>query len=338
MAMKFDYDEMNAAFGANHDDFANQVSGMVEVGLDPVHTFGDDRYFNVVNNSNSANAQIDMSLLYDRYYDRAENIGISTSINLKNVATQIEYDIEINPAERNLQHGILMTNCTSTSSALPTLGEDEILVCGALEVLVEEPTACFVEVGTDLIWNEPCPEGTTWADEHQGISESPVGDLMVSRMDPTYVRGDAIAFPGVLCDSDSIQFNIVSPTVTVTKENQLSGWTCVDSWQLIDLSAEVIDNPVVNETPDENETEQPCVGICDDTTDKTQGESEKVDPITMLSIVMGVIVLAAIAVMIFSREEKTEVIETELADEIEPDSDISEDQFVPALPPMKPPK
>ena len=338
MAMKFDYDEMKASFGSNHEDFDNQVSGMVEVGLDPVHTYGDERYFGVINNSISANAQIDMSLLYDRYYDREENIGVSTSINLKNVGTQIEYDIEINPAERNLQHGILMTNCTSTSSALPTLGEDEILVCGALEVLVEEPIACFVEVGDDLIWNEPCPEGTTWADEHQGISESPVGDLMVSRMDPAYVRGDAIAFPGVLCDSNSIQINIVSSPVTLTKENKLSGWTCVDSWQLIDLSAEVIVEPTINENPDDNDPEQPCVGICDDINDETKGESGKVDPITMLSIVMGVLVIAAITVIIFSRGDKTEVLETELADEIEPNSDISEDQFVPALPPMKPPK
>ena len=80
------------------------------------------------------------------------------------------------------------------------------------------------------------------------------------------------------------------------------------------------------------------MGICDDINDETQGESEKVDPITMLSIVMGVLVIAAITVIIFSRGDKTEVLETELADEIEPNSDISEDQFVPALPPMKPPK
>ncbi|HIF45849.1 MAG TPA: hypothetical protein EYQ73_03520 [Candidatus Poseidoniales archaeon] len=338
MAMKFDYDEMNSIFGANHDDFDNQVSGMVEVGLDPVHTYGDDRYFDVINNSNSANAQIDMSLLYDRYYDRAENIGVSTSINLNNVATQTNYDIVINPSERNLQHGILMTNCSSTSTALPAVGEDEVLVCGALDVLVEEPTACFVEVGTDLIWNDPCPEGTTWADEHQGISENPVGDIMVSRMDPSYQRGDAIAFPGVLCDGDTVQFNVVSSTITVTKADQLSGWTCVDSWQLIDLSPDVIVDPIIDDTPDENETEQPCVGICDDTNDKTQGESEKTDPIIMLSIVMGVIVLGAIAVMIFSREGKPEVVETELADEIELSSELSEKQFVPELPPMKPPE
>ena len=76
MAMKFDYNEMSAAFGDNHDNFDSQVSGMVDVGLDPVHTWGDERYFRVINSSNSANSQIDMSLLYDRYYDRNATIDI----------------------------------------------------------------------------------------------------------------------------------------------------------------------------------------------------------------------------------------------------------------------
>ncbi|MEL0101508.1 MAG: amidohydrolase family protein, partial [Euryarchaeota archaeon] len=74
MAMRFDYDEMKDAFGENMADFDNQVANMVNVGLDPVHTWGDERYFRVINNSNSANSQIDMSLLYDRYYDRPATI------------------------------------------------------------------------------------------------------------------------------------------------------------------------------------------------------------------------------------------------------------------------
>jgi hypothetical protein len=55
-------------------DFDNQVANMVNVGLDPVHTWGDERYFRVINSSNSANSQIDMSLLFDRYYDRPATI------------------------------------------------------------------------------------------------------------------------------------------------------------------------------------------------------------------------------------------------------------------------
>ena len=41
---------------------------------DSWYTYGDERYFRVINGSGSANAQIDMSLLYDRYYDRAESL------------------------------------------------------------------------------------------------------------------------------------------------------------------------------------------------------------------------------------------------------------------------
>ena len=74
MAMRFDYDEMKDAFGENMADFDNQVANMVNVGLDPVHTWGDERYFRVINSSNSANSQIDMSLLFDRYYDRPATI------------------------------------------------------------------------------------------------------------------------------------------------------------------------------------------------------------------------------------------------------------------------
>ena len=73
MAMRFDMDEMSAAFG-DASDFSSVTSGMTEVGLDPWHTYGDERYFNVLNTSTTANSQWDMSMLYDRYYDRAENL------------------------------------------------------------------------------------------------------------------------------------------------------------------------------------------------------------------------------------------------------------------------
>jgi len=77
MAMRFDVEEMTAAFG-DANDFDSVTRNMPNVGLDPWYTYGDERYFNVVNGSNSANAQIDMSLLYDRYYDRAESLPAVT--------------------------------------------------------------------------------------------------------------------------------------------------------------------------------------------------------------------------------------------------------------------
>ena len=73
VAMRFNVEEMTAAFG-DASDFASVTSGMTEVGLDPWYTYGDARYFSVLNGSRTANAQINMALLYDRYYDRAETL------------------------------------------------------------------------------------------------------------------------------------------------------------------------------------------------------------------------------------------------------------------------
>ena len=78
MAMRFDVEEMTAAFG-DAPDFSSVTSGMTEVGLDPWYTYGDERYFAVLNGSSTANAQLDMSLLHDRYYDRAESLPSVTA-------------------------------------------------------------------------------------------------------------------------------------------------------------------------------------------------------------------------------------------------------------------
>ena len=75
MAMRFDVDEMRAAFG-DANDFDSVTRDMEYVGLDPWYTYGDERYFNVLNGSSTANFQWDMSLLYDRYYDRAETLPV----------------------------------------------------------------------------------------------------------------------------------------------------------------------------------------------------------------------------------------------------------------------
>ncbi|MCH1461501.1 MAG: amidohydrolase family protein, partial [Candidatus Poseidonia sp.] len=81
MAMRFDADEMSAAFG-DASDFSSVTSGMSEVGLDPWYTYGDERYFNVLNTSSTANSQWDMSMLYDRYYDRSENLPPVTTFDI----------------------------------------------------------------------------------------------------------------------------------------------------------------------------------------------------------------------------------------------------------------
>jgi hypothetical protein len=96
MAMRFDPDEMSAAFG-DASDFNSVTSGMTNVGLDPWYTYGDQRYFNVLNGSGNANAQISMSLLYDRYYDRAENLPDVTNFEVIEGPTVIPCDDGTNP-------------------------------------------------------------------------------------------------------------------------------------------------------------------------------------------------------------------------------------------------
>ena len=74
--MRFDVEEMTAAFRD-----ANDFDSVTEHDLRrprPWYTYGDERYFNVLNNSGTANFQWDMSLLYDRYYDRAETLAAVT--------------------------------------------------------------------------------------------------------------------------------------------------------------------------------------------------------------------------------------------------------------------
>ena len=81
MAMRFDVEEMTAAFG-DQDDFASVTRDMPNVGLDPWYTYGDERYFNVLNGSGTANVHVNMALLYDRYYDRTESLPAVTDFEI----------------------------------------------------------------------------------------------------------------------------------------------------------------------------------------------------------------------------------------------------------------
>ena len=84
MAMRNDFDDIKANWddvagmtdseiedwlGSNFDgDYRDNVNRLSTVGLDPIYTLGDDRFFDVVNRSSHANYHIDMTKLYD-YYD-----------------------------------------------------------------------------------------------------------------------------------------------------------------------------------------------------------------------------------------------------------------------------
>ena len=61
--------EIQDWLGTSFDgDYRDNVNRLTDVGLDPIYTIGDDRFFDVVNRSSHANYHIDMTKLYD-YYD-----------------------------------------------------------------------------------------------------------------------------------------------------------------------------------------------------------------------------------------------------------------------------
>ena len=98
MAMRFDMEEMTAAFG-DATDFSSVTSGMTDVGLDPWYTYGDERYFDVLNRSATANAQINMTFLYDRYYNRSETVPAVTEFDVIEVAGETCSDGTTPPCE-----------------------------------------------------------------------------------------------------------------------------------------------------------------------------------------------------------------------------------------------
>ena len=82
-AAAFDPSVMEATFG-EVDGFDSLTAGVGHGGLDPWWTYEDPQYFQTLNGSTSGNAQIDLSLVWDRYYDRAASM---TSVDLGNTST-----------------------------------------------------------------------------------------------------------------------------------------------------------------------------------------------------------------------------------------------------------
>ena len=269
MAMNFDAAQMQEKFG-DADNYDSLVAGISQEGIDPWWTYGDERYFRVINGSSNANARIDMSLLYDRYYDRAETIS-EIAVNLE--VSQRTAEVNSNyPVLTSPNNGFMINNCDSTPSSangLPeasSLEENQVLVCGSVEVLVDAYAGCFEEIsanaeGSDsstLEWNDNCAQRIDWQDAHSDISESPLPQdsaSYVSRLNPTHQVGDAIAFPGVMCDSDTIQEIQFSHdgVDTITKADKLSNWQCSNTFKIITL--EVIDD-VPGNTGGENQENQ----------------------------------------------------------------------------------
>ncbi len=127
-AMRFDPAEMQSAFG-DATDFEKATSGTTEVGLDPWYTYGDERYFDVLNSSIPANAQINLSLLYDRYYDRNETLLLEESFEI--IEEERCEDGTLPPCqvvEGNDDPEPEIENNTSTNKTEVVFDDDEILL------------------------------------------------------------------------------------------------------------------------------------------------------------------------------------------------------------------
>jgi 5-methylthioadenosine/S-adenosylhomocysteine deaminase len=98
-----------------------------------------------------------------------------------------------------------------------------------------------------------------------------------------------------------------------------------DGGDNVDNTGDGGDN-VDNTGGDDNSDSGTCTGICDEGVSNS-AESDSTDPIILLSIVMVVILIASVAVIVLSRERDDPIVHKE-----------HESQFVPELPPIKPPE
>lgn len=76
--------EINTWLGTTFDgDYKDEVNHLKNLTLDPIYTTGDDRYFDVINRSSHANFHIDLSKLYDNYYDIEMVNGDRVNVNVQ---------------------------------------------------------------------------------------------------------------------------------------------------------------------------------------------------------------------------------------------------------------
>ena len=76
--------EINTWLGTTFDgDYRDEVNHLKNLTLDPIYTTGDDRYFDVINRSSHANFHIDLSKLYDNYYDIEMVNGDRVNVNVQ---------------------------------------------------------------------------------------------------------------------------------------------------------------------------------------------------------------------------------------------------------------
>jgi len=244
--------------------------------FDPWYTFGDDRYFDVLNRS--LTFQNDRTVdLWSDYYDidldsngnrtNADSSDPSTwtggggngTTNPNNPTDSTDDDVEENnsitseelplllptfgpfggvqhPTNSSLEKGIHIEECVTNPESN---GDGRVRGCGSLVILLSEGDGCFVEYWPDdlttaswIVHDNDCSDDTSWVHVHAGISESSAeGEWPVSRLDPSYIPGDAITFPGMSCeDPIVVQALVVGENPPIRGDDERIGdWTCRDA-------------------------------------------------------------------------------------------------------------
>ena len=232
--------------------------------FDPWYTFGDDRYFDVLNRSLTFQNGRSVDLWSDYYDINLDSNGNRTSVessdpstwtgggsnnqtsdsndssgnegdevqDLNNSISIDELPIlwptfgpfggEQHPSNSSFEQGIHIEECTTISQ----IKEDgKVRGCGAVVVLIQESTGCFVESESSVEYLDICPEDSVWDSPHPEISESfETGNWPVSRLDPSYLPGDVITFPGMTC-ADPIVAQTLHYTI-ITDDTQIGQWEC----------------------------------------------------------------------------------------------------------------
>ena len=245
--------------------------------FDPWYTFGDDRYFDVLNRSLTFQEDRTVDLWSD-YYDidldsngnrtNADSSDPSTwtgggengTTNPNNPTDSTDDDVEENnsitsddlplllptfgpfggvqhPANSSLEKGIHIEECSTNPESN---GDGRVRGCGSLVILLSEGDGCFVEYWPDdlttdswIVHVNDCSDDTSWVQVHAGISESSAeGEWPVSRLDPSYLPGDAITFPGMSCeDPIVVQALVVGENPPIRGDDERIGdWTCRDAY------------------------------------------------------------------------------------------------------------
>tara|TARA_Y100001968_G_C19443434_1_gene763873 strand:+ start:1122 stop:3893 length:2772 start_codon:yes stop_codon:yes gene_type:complete len=232
--------------------------------FDPWYTFGDDRYFDVLNRSLTFQNGRSVDLWSDYYDINLDSNGNRTSVessdpstwtggssnnqtsdsndssgNEGNEVQDLNNSISIDelpilwptfgpfggeqhPSNSTFEQGIHIEECTTISQ----IKEDgKVRGCGAVVVLIQESTGCFVESESSVEYLDICPEDSVWDSPHPEISESfETGNWPVSRLDPSYLPGDVITFPGMTC-ADPIVAQTLHYTI-ITDDTQIGQWEC----------------------------------------------------------------------------------------------------------------